>query len=582
MASTHVRGRWLAAGIAAAALAGLGSAPALAAGASGPGSAAASFGSGGLATLSTSDARLFGTSVASNGEIAVVGETGAETTGGAHLLVALLTSSGRLDPSFGHGGVVVGPAISGTPDPNSVGRAVAFQPDGKIVVVGSATDADGQISQAMLAERFDANGALDKTFGTGGVVTLLASDFGSGQAVALTSKGQIVIGGAAEVAGTGGTLPRVAIAELDSKGSPVTAFGTSGIVQLTTLPPYSVADALLLQSGGAIVFAGSASPGLQVEETLIGRVSAAGALDTSFAGGGAIATQLAQAGGLSSTFNAIAPSPGGKFVAAGAANGALGTADAVVERFNANGAPDSSFGTGGIAYGPSASNWFDGTGLLPGATGLAVSASGEVLAGGQYVSSVTPSAALWAFTSSGAPVSGFGTSGVVLTSTGSGNAGEWNALAASGGGVITVGDSSPATGGNYSAIAGAFYGFGGAPLSTPKLAGKLSGVARSYKAATVAKQGLKVSASCNQSCTATISLTISGATAKHLHQKTTLVKGSVTLTGSRKGSVTLRLSKQVAKALEGQASVSATLSAAFVSATPHQTAKASAKTTIKG
>jgi uncharacterized delta-60 repeat protein len=203
-----------------------------------PGSLDPSFGSGGIAS-SGSGTRLLGTAVQGDGKVVAVGETGAP--GGETLLVARFTSSGGLDPSFGAGGLVKGPAISGTADAGSIGRGVAIQPDGKIVVVGKNTSSDGFARDGLLVERFNSNGSLDTSFGAGGVVNLLTgTSFGDGYAVAVQPDGRIVATGSADAAGSGGTTPRVAVVRLNPNGSLDGSFGSGG-VEVLDLGAYSYA-----------------------------------------------------------------------------------------------------------------------------------------------------------------------------------------------------------------------------------------------------------------------------------------------------------------------------------------------------
>src|SRR5262245_31599334 len=77
------------------------------------------------------------------------------------------TQSGTLDPSFGTGGKVT------TDFGGSEGvSSLALQPDGKIVAAGGAS-ING--SSVFALARYNSDGALDASFGTGGKVT---TDFG--------------------------------------------------------------------------------------------------------------------------------------------------------------------------------------------------------------------------------------------------------------------------------------------------------------------------------------------------------------------------------------------------------------------
>src|SRR5690349_1097145 len=79
----------------------------------------------------------------------------------APTLIYAQTQSGTLDPSFGTGGIV-------TTDFAGAGDgafAIAVQTDGKLVVAGVAFIND--VSNFALA-RYNSNGTLDASFGTGG------------------------------------------------------------------------------------------------------------------------------------------------------------------------------------------------------------------------------------------------------------------------------------------------------------------------------------------------------------------------------------------------------------------------------
>src|SRR5689334_3746821 len=72
------------------------------------------------------------------------------------------TQGATLDPTFGTGGKVT----------TDMAGSVAVQADGKLVMAGSAPTLDSSI---FALERYNSNGTLDASFGTGGKVT---TDFG--------------------------------------------------------------------------------------------------------------------------------------------------------------------------------------------------------------------------------------------------------------------------------------------------------------------------------------------------------------------------------------------------------------------
>ena len=69
-------------------------------------------------------------------------------------------AAGDLDPLFGSGGVVTTDIASSSDN----GAIVALQPDGKIIVAGSAQNlSNGQLNVVLV--RYNPNGSLDPTFG---------------------------------------------------------------------------------------------------------------------------------------------------------------------------------------------------------------------------------------------------------------------------------------------------------------------------------------------------------------------------------------------------------------------------------
>ena len=94
-------------------------------------------------------------------------------------LVADLTTDldeftdGSVDTTFGTGGIVTTTIdIAGMDD---IANSLTIQPDGKLVIAGhSYSDALGQYEFAVV--RYGTTGALDSTFGTGGIVTTQIGD----------------------------------------------------------------------------------------------------------------------------------------------------------------------------------------------------------------------------------------------------------------------------------------------------------------------------------------------------------------------------------------------------------------------
>ena len=94
----------------------------------------------------------------SSGRIIVAGYAAVSGGTSSAFALAALTAGGILDPTFGDQGTVTSNFQNGT----DIGYAVALQPDGKIVVAGSAT-IGGQTDAALA--RYTSTGGLDKSFG---------------------------------------------------------------------------------------------------------------------------------------------------------------------------------------------------------------------------------------------------------------------------------------------------------------------------------------------------------------------------------------------------------------------------------
>src|ERR1700737_4738263 len=119
---------------------------------------------------------------------------------------------GSLDPSFGNGGMALA-------QPGFLGGALTLQADGKIVVVGNRELFGG--GENFVVARFNPNGRLDSTFGSGGVVTTAfpaatATEIAS--AVLQQPDGKILVGGTAQAPGR--TSPTLgALARYNPNGS---------------------------------------------------------------------------------------------------------------------------------------------------------------------------------------------------------------------------------------------------------------------------------------------------------------------------------------------------------------------------
>ena len=161
------------------------------------------------------------------------------------------SAPGDLDTTFGTGGVVttsIGPGWDSA-------YGVAIQSDGKIVAAGSAHNGS---DNDFAVVRYTISGALDTTFGTGGVVTTsigTGNDQASG--IAIQPDGKIVAAGWAH----SGSDYDFAVVRYTVSGTLDTTFGASGVVTTPIGPGSNRAHGVAIQPDGKIVAAGYADSG---------------------------------------------------------------------------------------------------------------------------------------------------------------------------------------------------------------------------------------------------------------------------------------------------------------------------------
>jgi uncharacterized delta-60 repeat protein len=309
----------------------------------------------------------------------------------APFVVARYNPDGSLDSSFGTGGKVT-TVFQGTVD--SQGQAVALQPDGKIVVVGGSTGtADNDFDLA----RYNPDGSLDVTFGAGGrIITDFGSAMDMAHGVVVQKDGRIVV--------VGTTMNGFAVARYNVDGSLDGTFGSSGKVITDFGNLGAGAFGVVVQADGRLVVVGTDG-----KDFALVRYNPDGSLDATFGTGGKVTTDFA---GRMDSASGVVLQPDGKIVAVGSTSVLIGhffSADFALARYNPDGSLDSTFGTGGTATVSSGS-----LRLTP---GVALQADGRIVVAGS-VSGGGGTFAVLRFTASGSLDSTFGTGGKVTTGFG--------------------------------------------------------------------------------------------------------------------------------------------------------------------
>jgi len=273
------------------------------------------------------------------------------------IALARYNLDGSLDSTFDFDGKTV------TAEAPGVAYGVVVQPDGKILVTGSH----------FALVRFNGDGSLDASFGKAGKVTV--DGFGA-TALTLQPDGKAVVVGFINGSGTGDDF---AVVRFDGDGSPDKAFGMGGIVTIDFFGSGEVARAVALQPDGKIVVGGSAGNSLSIGPYFaVARYNPDGSLDATFDGDGWTTTDLP---GFDEVVFGVAIQSDGKILAAGYAFGAT-FYDFTLVRYTSDGAEDGTFGTSGRVT-------TDFFGRNDGIRGIVLQADGKIVAAGGAQDSTT-------------------------------------------------------------------------------------------------------------------------------------------------------------------------------------------------
>ena len=278
-----------------------------------------SFGVTGRTHLNLADADdIAATSISSvalqrDGGIVVVGNAevrGGQDVAGYAAVVARLTPSGALDPTFGTLGIArsrMGGAIASF-------NKLAITADGRIVTLGSAQN--NSTSSATFA-RFTTVGQPDSSFSGDGFLLmngLLTDDYkftsGVGAALAIQSDGKIVAVGASGPAPSGSLYHSTLMRLNGGDGSPDGSLGANG-TKVVALGSNDHADGLLIQPDGKLVVAGQIPANGSLGAS-VARFTTDALLDLGFGGG--VSTPIVGGGG---NFRAAALDTDGRILVTG-------------------------------------------------------------------------------------------------------------------------------------------------------------------------------------------------------------------------------------------------------------------------
>jgi len=249
-----------------------------------------------------------------DGKVVAVGRRVSRSRASHNKLVAFrLEPDGPLDTSFGNDGIFeLDSELYGV---HNQANSVLVDPDGRIVIAGAR-------DESLIVLRLDAAGALDASFGVGGIFTGPAHDYYAGSRIARTTSGVY------RVTTADGTGCR--IIGVKAEGAIDKNFGIAGYAPVATANGNAITCySMVSQDNGRLLLTG-----ITAGQGFATRLFANGALDPAFAGTD-VAASLSEA-------TAIAVADDGKILVGGS-----GVRGATIMRLQATGQLDTQFGNAG-------------------------------------------------------------------------------------------------------------------------------------------------------------------------------------------------------------------------------------------
>ena len=261
-----------------------------------------------------SDVEVFDIARQGDGKVVAAGRrVGRNPLAPNTLVVFRLDAEGPLDTGFGNNGIFeLDPELYGH---RNQANSVLVDPEGRIVIAGAR-------DESLIVLRLDAAGALDASFGSGGILTGPAHDYSAGSRIARTDSGAYRV--------TTADASGCRVAGVNANGAIDESFGTAGYAPVVTAGENAIACySMVAQDDGRLLLTGIAAG-----QAFATRLLANGASDPAFAGTD-VAASLSEA-------TAVAVAGDGKILVAG--SGARG---ATIMRLQATGQLDTEFGNAG-------------------------------------------------------------------------------------------------------------------------------------------------------------------------------------------------------------------------------------------
>ncbi len=234
------------------------------------------YGTSGILTFSNigklgANERAYASIIDSAGKLTATGYT-ENASGNKDMTIVRGTVSGGQDTSIGTNGAVTHNSAAGG-NGDDIGYAIAIDSTGRILVAGSSKNASNNLDMAVW--RYNNNGSIDTTFGTGGVVVHNNAAGGNGDdeafGIVLLSNGKIAVAGYSKNA----VNKDIALIFLNDNGSICTDFSPTGTLVYNGLAGGSGDDeakCIIVDSSKRLLIGGYSTDAGGVKKGIVMRV----------------------------------------------------------------------------------------------------------------------------------------------------------------------------------------------------------------------------------------------------------------------------------------------------------------------
>ncbi len=301
-----------------------------------PGSLDITFGNNGIVTAPNTSIREMGYKILlqDDGKILLAGFQ--EDNNIRDFAVARYNPDGSLDNSFGSSGLVIFDAGTGS----DAAWSMALQDDGKIILAGTVYHQFSSVDD-MAMVRLNSDGTPDNSFGTAGFVfTDIDQHWDNANDIALQPDGKILLAGE----GYANDKRNVCVVRYNSNGGLDASFGTGGIALFAIGTGDDRTESISLQSDGKILTCGYFDDGVD-DQTYVARFNTDGSVDNTFGNNGRATLDI---GGNNDRLKDLYLLDNGNILAGGFTTNSSNETDYLILRYLPDGTLDNGFGSNGI------------------------------------------------------------------------------------------------------------------------------------------------------------------------------------------------------------------------------------------